>query len=71
MLGPAKCRERDHPVTVSLDRLVPTDHNCRHLDASLVLSFVRDWVGDAYPSIGRPSVAFCQMAQDLLLQRTG
>jgi hypothetical protein len=26
MLGPAKCRMLDHPVTVSLDDLVPADH---------------------------------------------
>lgn len=56
MLGPAKCRVVDTPVTVSLDTLVPPDHFDRHLDAHLDLSFVRDWVADAYPSIGRPSV---------------
>lgn len=56
MLGPAKCRVVDTPVTVSLDTLVPPDHFYRHLDAHLDLSFIRDWVADAYPSIGRPSV---------------
>jgi transposase len=56
MLGPAKRRELDHPVTVSLDELVPGDHFYRHLDACLDLSFVRDWVRDAYPTIGRPSI---------------
>lgn len=56
MLGPAKCRTTDRPVTVSLDGLVPADHFYRHLDAALDLSFVRDWVRDCYPSLGRPSV---------------
>jgi len=46
----------DDPVTVSLDDLVPADHFYRHLDAHLDLSFVRDWVRDAYPNIGRPSI---------------
>jgi transposase len=56
MLGPAKCRILDKPVTISLDDLVPADHFYRHLDAHLDLSFIREWVADAYPSIGRPSV---------------
>jgi transposase len=56
MLGPAKCRVLDHHVVVSLDALVPTDHFYRHLDACLDLSFVRDWVRDAYPRVGRPSI---------------
>jgi transposase len=56
MLGPAKCRATDDVVTVSLDDLVPADHFYRHLDACLDLSLIRDWVADAYPSIGRPSV---------------
>ena len=56
MLGPAKCRGINNVVTVSLDDLVPPDHFYRHLDACLNLSFIREWVGDAYPSIGRPSV---------------
>jgi transposase len=43
-------------VTVLLDDLVPADHFYRHLDACLDLSFIRDWVTDAYPSIGRPLV---------------
>jgi transposase len=56
MLGPAKCRDLDRPVSVSLDDLVPGDHFYRHLDAHLDLSFVRDWVRDAYSSLGRPSI---------------
>ena len=56
MLGPAKRRELDQVVAVALDDLIPADHFYRHLDACLDLSFVRDWVGDAYPCVGRPSV---------------
>jgi transposase len=56
MLGPAKCRALDHPTTITLDELVPADHFYRHLDAHLDLSFVRDWIRDAYPGLGRPSV---------------
>lgn len=56
MLGPPKRRVTDEAVTVSLDDLVPANHFYRHLDACLDLSFIRDWVADAYPSIGRPSV---------------
>ncbi|MDQ3855906.1 MAG: transposase, partial [Chloroflexota bacterium] len=56
MLGPAKCRQLDRPVVVSLDALVPNPHFYRHLDAHLDLSFVRDWVRDAYPNMGRPSI---------------
>jgi transposase len=56
MLGPTKCRALGDPVTVALDDLVPADHFYRHLDAHLDLSFIRDWIADAYPSIGRPSV---------------
>jgi hypothetical protein len=56
MLGPATCRARDHPVTISLDDLVPADHFDRHRAAHLDLSFVRAWVRAAYPTIGRPSI---------------
>jgi transposase len=56
MLGPLKQRELDRSVLVSLERLVPADHFYRHLDATLDLSFVRDWVADLYASGGRPSI---------------
>lgn len=56
MLGPLKPRHLDPPVVVSLDALVPRDHFYRHLERSLDLGFVRDWVSDAYPSRGRPSI---------------
>ncbi len=56
MLGPAKSRDLGRPVAVSLERLVPRDNFYRHLEARLDLGFVREWVGDAYPSRGRPSI---------------
>jgi transposase len=56
MLGPPKIRELDQSILVSLERLVPADHFYRHLDATLDLSFVRDWVKDCYAERGRPSI---------------
>ena len=56
MLGPAKPRQLSPPVIVSLDDLVPRDHCSRYLDACLDLTFVRDWVKDADPDRGRPSI---------------
>ncbi|MBV9280786.1 MAG: IS1182 family transposase [Chloroflexi bacterium] len=56
MLGPPKQRELDRPVLVSLERLIPADHFYRHLDATLDLSFVREWVADLYAAGGRPSI---------------
>jgi transposase len=56
MLGPAKSRDLSRSIAVSLDRLVSRDHFYRHLEAGLDLGFVREWVSDAYPSRGRPSI---------------
>jgi len=56
MLGQPKTRCLDRPVLVSLERLVPPDHFYRHLDATLDLSFVRDWVADCYAARGRQSL---------------
>jgi len=56
MLGPAKPRRLDDPITVSLDALVPTDHFYRHLEAKLDLGFVREWVQKLYAERGRPSI---------------
>jgi transposase len=56
MLGPPKKRELDRSVLVSLERLVPAGHFYRHLDATLDLSFVREWVTDLYAAGGRPSI---------------
>ena len=56
MLGPAKPRRLDQPIAVSLEDLVPRDHCSRHLEASLDLGFVREWVQNSYADTGRPSI---------------
>src|SRR5712692_10574430 len=43
-------------VNVSLEDLVPHDHFYRHLERSLDLSFVREFVQQTYVGIGRPSI---------------
>ena len=52
MRGPPTARDRDRPALVSLEALVPADHVYRHLDATLDLGFVRDWVQDRYAARG-------------------
>ena len=56
MLGPPQARELDRPVLASLEALVPGDHFYRHLDATLDLGFVREWVRECYAAGGRPSI---------------
>ena len=56
MLGLPKPRRLDAPITVSLEDLVPQDHFYRHLEATLDLSFVREWVKESYAERGRPSI---------------
>ena len=56
MLRPPKPRRFDEPVTISLEVLVPWDNFYRHLEATLDLSFVREWVRDLYAARGRPSI---------------
>jgi transposase len=56
MLGPAKPRRLETPITVSLEDLVPADNFYRHLEAKLDLSFVRDWSRELYADRGRPSI---------------
>jgi hypothetical protein len=56
MLGPAKPRYLDAPITVSLQDLVPTNHLYSHLEARLDLGFVREWARDIYAEWGRPSI---------------
>ncbi len=56
MLGPLKVRDLNRPIVVSLESLVPDNHFYRHLDRSLDLSFVREFVKDCYSPIGRPSI---------------
>src|SRR2546421_629272 len=43
-------------INVSLEELVPPDHFYRHLEKSLDLSFVREFVQETYAGKGRPSV---------------
>ena len=43
-------------VKVSLEELVPQDHFYRHLERTLDLSFVRQFVQESYASKGRPSI---------------
>jgi transposase len=56
MLGPLKPRRLDAPIAVSLEALVPRDHFYRHLEATLDLGFVREWVREWYADRGRPSI---------------
>lgn len=43
-------------TAVSLEELVPQDHFYRHLEQKLDLSFVREFVQEAYANQGRPSI---------------
>src|SRR5689334_21586818 len=43
-------------IKVSLEDLVPTDHFYRHLERTLDLSFVREFVHETYAGGGRPSI---------------
>jgi transposase len=64
MLGPAKPRRLDQPIAVSLEALVPADNFYRHLEATLDLGVVREWVQELYAERGRPSidpVVFCKL----------
>lgn len=56
MLGPAKPRRLEQPIAVSLEALVPPDNFYRHLESTLDLGFVREWVQDRYAERGRPSI---------------
>ncbi len=40
----------------SLEDLVPADHFYRHLERTLNLSFVREFVQETYAGRGRPSI---------------
>jgi transposase len=56
MLGLPKSRRLDQAITVSLEELVPADNFYRHLEATLDLTFVRDWTRELYAERGRPSI---------------
>jgi len=55
-LGPAKARDLDRPVLITVEAYVPKDHFYRHLHRILDLSFVRDLAADCYAASGRPSI---------------
>jgi transposase len=43
-------------INVSLEDLVPAGHFYRHLERTLDLSFVREFVQETYAGGGRPSI---------------
>jgi transposase len=43
-------------INVSLEDLVPADHFYRHLERTLDLSFMREFVEKTYAAGGRPSI---------------
>src|SRR6266852_5781547 len=55
MMG-TKARSFAPLIHVSLEDLVPTDHFYRHLERTLDLSFVREFVQQTYAGKGRPSI---------------
>src|SRR6266851_1298452 len=55
MMG-SKVRHFAPLIHVSLEELVPQDHFYRHLDRTLDLSFVREFVQETYAGGGRPSI---------------
>ena len=55
MLGPPKPRRLDEPIAVSLEELSRQNNFYRHLEATLDLSFVRDWTRELYAERGDPA----------------
>jgi transposase len=55
MMG-TKARNVAPLINISLENLVPQDHLYRHLDQTLDLSFVREFVQETYAQGGRPSI---------------
>jgi transposase len=55
MMG-SKQRQFAPLINVSLEDLVPADHFYRHLERTLDLSFVREFVHETYARGGRPSI---------------
>jgi transposase len=43
-------------INVSVEELVPQDHFYRHLERTLDLPFVREFVHETYACKGRPSI---------------
>ena len=48
---------------VSVEQLVPQDHFYRHLERTLELSFVREFVHETYAHGGRPSIERARVFQ--------
>src|SRR3989441_2716334 len=55
MMG-TKVRRFAPLINVSVEELVPQDHFYRHLEHTLDLSFVREFVKETYAERGRPSI---------------
>ena len=55
MMG-TKARHFAPLINVSVEELVPHDHFYRHLERTLDLSFVREFVRPIYAGGGRPSI---------------
>ena len=55
MMG-TKQRSFSPLINVSLEDLVPADHFYRHLERTLDLSFVREFVQETYAGGSRPSI---------------
>jgi transposase len=55
MMG-SKQRQFAPLIHISLEDLVPADHFYRHLERTLDLSFVREFVHETYAGGGRPSI---------------
>src|SRR6266567_5598440 len=55
MMG-TKARHFAPLINVSVEQLVPQDHFYRHVERTLDLSFVREFVQETYAGVGRPSI---------------
>ena len=55
MMG-TKARHFAPLSNVSVEQLVPQDHFYRHVERTLDLSFVREFVHETYAGKGRPSI---------------
>src|SRR5438876_2116694 len=55
MMG-TKVRRFAPLINISVEQLVPQDHFYRHLESTLDLSFVREFVQKTYAGGGRPSI---------------
>jgi Transposase domain (DUF772) len=55
MMG-TKLRHFAPLINVSVEELVPQDHFYRHLERTLDLTFVREFVQETYAHSGRPSI---------------